>query len=169
MQQRMYKCTKSVGFGLKLSICNGLAHRHGKAGTGKQRYKCQSCKKTFTEDYINKSWDTPDNSIIVLLKEGCGIRSIGRLLSISKTTVQHRILLIAKSILKPPVSFYKTYEVDEMCTYYKNKGRLLWIVYALRRDTKTVADFTVGSRAKNDASKSNQHFGSQQRRKDLYI
>jgi hypothetical protein len=65
-----------------------------------------------------------------LLKEGCGIRSIGRLLSISNTTVLRRIISIAKKIGKPFISFNKTYEVDEMRTFYKSKTRLLWIVYA---------------------------------------
>lgn len=38
------------------------------------------------------------------------------------------------------------YEVDEMRTFYKSKTRLLWLVYALRTDTKQVADFSVGTR-----------------------
>jgi len=40
----------------------------------------------------------------------------------------------------------KSYEIDELRTFYKSKTRLLWIVYALRRDTKQIADFAVGSR-----------------------
>lgn len=40
----------------------------------------------------------------------------------------------------------KEYEVDEMRTYIGNKGRLYWVVYALRRDTKEVIDFKVGKR-----------------------
>jgi len=40
----------------------------------------------------------------------------------------------------------KLYEVDEMRTFYKSKTRLLWIVYALRQDTKQIADFAVGTR-----------------------
>ncbi len=42
----------------------------------------------------------------------------------------------------------KSYEVDEMRTYYKNKGRLLWVVYALQKDNGQVAEFAVGSRTK---------------------
>jgi len=40
----------------------------------------------------------------------------------------------------------KLYEVDEIRTFYKSKTRLLWIVYALRQDTKQIADFAVGTR-----------------------
>lgn len=81
-----------------------------------------------------------------LVKEGCGIRSIARLLKISVTTVLKRILSIAKIIRKPILSYNKLYEVDELRTFYKSKTRLLWIVYALRRDTKEIADFAVGTR-----------------------
>jgi len=81
-----------------------------------------------------------------LVKEGSGIRSIGRLLKISVTTVLKRILSIAKNIPKPLMMLGKSYEVDEMRTFYKSKTRLLWVVYALRSDTKQIADFAVGTR-----------------------
>ena len=43
---------------------------------------------------------------------------------------------------------YKSYEVDKMCNYYQKKSNLLWIVYALQKDTKEVADFASGPRTK---------------------
>ena len=86
--------------------------------------------------------------IIKLIKEGCGIRSMARLLNISCSTILKRIVFIAKSISRPVISLNKSYEVDELRTYYKNKGRLLWIVYALQKDTKNVIDFVVGRRTK---------------------
>jgi insertion element IS1 protein InsB len=144
----MYKCTKCVDNSVERSSSGYSVCRYGKSAGGKQRYKCKLCRRTFIATYSNRSWNIHSGSIVALLKEGCGIRSIGRLLQISKTTVQQRIIRIAKLIKKPPVCFYKTYEVDEMCTYYRSKGRQLWIVYALQRDTKTVSDFSVGSRTK---------------------
>jgi IS1 family transposase len=39
--------------------------------------------------------------------------------------------------------------VDEMRTHYKSKTRLLWIVNALRSDTKQIADFAIGRRTIN--------------------
>ena len=46
------------------------------------------------------------------------------------------------------MSLYKSYEVNEMCIYYQKKSKLLWIVYALRKDTREVVDFAVGPRTK---------------------
>jgi hypothetical protein len=45
-----------------------------------------------------KAYIISKSSITALLKEGCGIRSIGRLLSISNITVLRRIVSIAKKI-----------------------------------------------------------------------
>jgi IS1 family transposase len=54
--------------------------------------------------------------------------------------------MISKEIVKPALSFGKSYEMDEMRTYVGKKKRLAWIVYAIRKDTREVVDFRVGSR-----------------------
>lgn len=87
-----------------------------------------------------------DNEIVILLKEGCGIRSIGRIPGISAVTVLRRIKTISKQLAKPIISFGKEYELDELCTFVKSKIRKRWIVYAIRKDTKQVVDFAIGRR-----------------------
>ena len=147
MQQITHRCNRIVG-DVKCIVCSGWCIKHGTVNR-KQRFRCKSCGKTFLNNYKSSACrKTANSNIVSLLKEGCGIGSISRLLKISATTVMKRILSIAKKIQKPFLSMSKSYEVDEMRTYYKNKGRLLWIVYALQKDTKAVADFVVGSRTK---------------------
>jgi insertion element IS1 protein InsB len=148
MLQEEHKCTKVVGGTLQCLLCMGNCIKHGKINETTQRYKCKKCGKTFMENYSNKAYVIANKSITALLKEGCGIRSIARLLHISCTTVLKRILSIAKAIEKPLISFNKSYEVDELRTYYKCKIRLLWVVYALQKDTKQVVEFAVGRRTK---------------------
>jgi insertion element IS1 protein InsB len=148
MQEFAYKCFNRVGGSLNCLLCKGYYIKYGKTMAGKQRYKCRGCHKTCIENYTNQSYNISNHTISTLVKEGCGIRSIARLLKISCTTVLKRILVIAKAITKPILSLNKRYEVDEMRTYYKNKGRLLWIVYTLQKETKKVADFVVGRRTK---------------------
>ena len=148
MQEKVHRCYNRIGKALKCPFCTRSCIRYGKTGSGKERFRCKACKQTSINNYTNKAYTVFDISITCLLKEGCGIRSIGRLLSISVTTVLKRILSIAKSIEKPCMSLYKSYEVDEMCTYYQKKSKLLWIVYALRKDTREVVDFAVGPRNK---------------------
>jgi insertion element IS1 protein InsB len=153
MQPYLPKCYNSVGGKMQCLHCNVVCIKHGTTNAGKQRYKCKSCGKTFIEGYSNNACRVPDSLISTLLKEGCGIRSMVRVLQISATTVLKRILLIAKGINKPAIVYNKTYEVDELRTYYKSKTKLLWVVYALQQDTWLVADFAVGNRTKTTLQK----------------
>ncbi len=148
MQQEDHKCYRIVDDNMECKLCAGKCVKNGKTKEHTQRYKCKHCGKTFMEKYMNKAYVVANKSIISLLKEGCGIQSMARLLHISCTTVLKRILSIAKAIEKPMISFNKSYEVDELCTYCKCKAKLLWIVYALQKDTKQIVEFAVGSRTK---------------------
>ena len=82
-------------------------------------------KRTFIKTYTyNASKDSTNTWIKNLVKEGTGIISIARLLKISVTTVLSRIISIAKTIRKSLLAYNKTYEVDELRTFYKSKTRL---------------------------------------------
>ncbi|XLS28385.1 IS1 family transposase [Flavobacteriaceae bacterium M23B6Z8] len=117
---------------------------------GKQRFKCKLCAKSFQLEYSYLAYKSDINKLIkCLLKEGCGIRSIARILNISTKTVLSRILKISKRI-KPPV-FQGTgnnYEVDELWSFVRNKKNVIWITYAIERETSKVMGFYVGSKTK---------------------
>src|SRR6185437_4385213 len=138
----MNKCTKIVGG----EFCSGKTVKHGSI-QGRQRYQCKSCKSTFMGMYINKACHIAINrSIVDHVKEGCGIRSIARLLSISADTVLRRIKYIAGHIKKPIISIGRIYEVDELKTYIKNQCRDYWVIYALDKQSGQVVDLKVGKR-----------------------
>lgn len=135
-------------------ICNSKAIKNGKTTTDIQRYKCNSCNYRFQDNYSYKAYHKSTNcQIAKLIKEGVGIRGIARLLAISTTTVLKRIVSISKALPKPRISFGKTYEVDEIRTFVKHKKCLIWIVYALQKDTKQVVDFAVGKRTNKTLNK----------------
>ena len=48
----------------------------------------------------------------------------------------------------PPITTKSIYEVDEICTFVRNKENKIWIVYGLDRTTKNIACFSVGKRTK---------------------
>lgn len=82
--------------------------------------------KARIENYVNRAYQPNiDSYIIVLTKEGVGVRSIARILKISNTTLLKRIITIAKNIRQPIISKGKTYEVDKMCTYIRNMRNLV--------------------------------------------
>jgi len=123
------------------------SEEEGTPAKRKQRYLCKACHKTYIKNYNNQAYQPETNQLITtLIKESCGIRSISRLLQISTTTLLKRILTIARNTAKPMIIKGGHYEVDEMRSYIKKKSRLIWIVYALKRNTKTVVSFNIGAR-----------------------
>lgn len=128
--------------------CKNKCVRNGKSKSGTQRYYCKDCKMHFQLEYLYNACQHEINSwIMSLTKEGCGIRSIARVLKISVSTVIRKIKALGKTINRPfAILKGKEYEVDEMRTYIENKRRLYWVAYALRRDTREVIDFKVGKR-----------------------
>ena len=129
----------------KESVKNGLQNN-------KQRYKCKLCNKRFQLEYTYKAYNSRTNKLIVnLLKEGCGIRGISRIINISTKTVLSRLLKISNQIKAP--HFNKLgckFEVDEMWTYIKRKEDFIWLTYAIERETKHVIDFYVGRKTKKN-------------------
>lgn len=128
---------------MKCKLCAGSCKKDGKQKSGNQKYRCKVCGRYQQKNYRQ---EIPNRSIIQLLKEGCGIRSISRLLRLSPATIIRKIRSIAKQLKRPTVYMGKEYEVDEMSTYVGNKNKRRWIAYVLRRDNGKVIDFVVGNR-----------------------
>ena len=132
---------------MKCKKCNNKSVKNGKQ-SGIQRYHCKSCKYSFQAEYKYSSYSVEDKRIKVLLINGCGIRSISRILEISPTTVITRIKRIAREIQKPNfIPIGKEYQIDELATYLGEKKRRIWITYALQNDNRAIIDFAVGSRS----------------------
>lgn len=132
---------------MKCINCKEDCVKNGFTFNGFQRYKCNHCKKQFQRSYSNKACTKNVNiKLTTLLKEGCGIRSISKILKISTNTVQNRIVKISKQLRKPNICYGNTYEVDELCTFISSKSNRYWVAYALRKEDNTVVDFRVGKR-----------------------
>lgn len=134
---------------MNCKYCSKPCSRCGKQKNGKQKYRCRTCLKYQQGSYINQAYHLNINDQIVsMVKEGVGIRGIGRLLSISKNTVLTRIKLIAKSAKRPGILYTGSiYEVDEMWTFSGSKENPQWISYIYDRASKRVVDFVVGRRS----------------------
>ncbi|MGD1319263.1 IS1 family transposase [Chryseobacterium sp. 2R14A] len=128
--------------------CNSIGIvKNGTTKTGKQQYFCKNCKNRFIEFYSYNAYQKTINSkIIQLTKEGLGIRSTARILNISTTTLLKRIIKIADTTTQPPIRYYQSYELDEMRFFIKKKSNPQWLVYAINKETKSIAGFHVGKR-----------------------
>lgn len=119
-----------------------------------QIYQCKNCLKYQRSNYQYISKLVSDSQISQLTKEGCGIRSIARILTISPSTVIRRILKIGRSAKRSsPILFGQTYQVDELFTYIGNKTNRICIAYSFDPKTKEVIDLVVGKRNKTNLTK----------------
>ncbi|MGC4128715.1 MAG: IS1 family transposase [Bergeyella sp.] len=140
MEVKIYLCSTCVGTSAEFI-------KYGKTACGKQRYQCKSCKKTSVLQYTYNAYKQDVNpKIVQFIKEGLGIRSTARVLKISVTTLLKRIISIAKNIKRPILSFGNIYELDEMRFFIRKKNNLQWLVYALDKETKQIANFYIGKR-----------------------
>jgi len=130
----------------KCQYCACDTIKFGKTGMD-QRYRCKQCRKIQLAVYKKHAYGASTNAEIAAhVKEGCGIRSIARLLHIAAGTVLCRIKKIADSIKKPAIAMERVYEVDELKTFIKNKTKECWVIYALDKQSNQVVDLKVGSR-----------------------
>lgn len=115
----------------------------------KQRFYCKDCRSYFQSEYAYQAYKSGTNNFIKnLLKEGCGIRGVARVLDISKNTVLSRILKISKQIEVPYFNkFGCKFDVDEMFIKIANGKSHNWLVYAIEQKTKSVVSFIVGKRS----------------------
>jgi insertion element IS1 protein InsB len=128
--------------------------KNGQQTNGRKKYHCKNCKRYFQENYAYLSYTTDDNQIILLTKEGCGVRSTSRILNISPTTVIRRVMKIANRLKRPyPILKGKTYEVDELFTYVGNKDNRICVAYSYESKTGKVLDISVGRRNKTNLKK----------------
>jgi len=149
MMKNDTSCIKLSDSKICPSCSSNSVVKNGFTANKKQQFICKSCKNRFIDYYTYKAYNQWVNKrIIQFTKEGLGIRSTARILKISTTTLLKRIIAIAKKIPNQPIYKYKSYEVDEIRTFLRNKDKPIWIVYALERETKQVVNFSVGRRTK---------------------
>lgn len=128
--------------------CGGICINRGRRA-GAQVLYCKTCGRYHQATYRYKAWATGmDERITTCVKEGCGIRSIGRMLGISPTTVIARIRRIASGLGPGSIPKGRKYEVDELATYIRNKKNRVWVAYALDKKDRRVVALRVGARSK---------------------
>ncbi len=140
---------------MKCKKCNSESFvKCGLQKNGTQKFRCKNCSKTRQSTYIYSSYSVSDKQILLLTKEGCGIRSTSRILGITPNTVIRRILKIAKSLnRKQPLISGGIYQVDELFTFIGNKEKRVCVAYSFEPKTNEVINIIVGSRNKTNLRK----------------
>lgn len=138
---------------MKCKCCETQCIRKG-IHNGNQQYYCGQCKKYQRLHYRKRSVTKDQHQLLIKLNnEGVGIRGIGRILNIAASSVVRRIKAIAQHILAPVTKTTNdVFEIDELQTYVgKNiPSNYIWVTYAINRKTRSVIDFIVGKRTKEN-------------------
>ena len=72
---------------MKCKYCDTKCHKKGKRNR-RQQYQCPVCYSYQKQNYVRNSLKSYDTELLIKLNnEGLGIRSIGRVLNIPKSTV----------------------------------------------------------------------------------
>jgi len=96
MKKNDTTCFKVSDAGICPNCKSKTIIKNGFTKNRKQQYLCKNCKTRSIDYYSNKAYCKNINSLIIqLIKEGVGIRSTARNLSVSTTTVLKPIVLIA--------------------------------------------------------------------------
>ncbi len=153
--------------------CQKEARKHGKDRKGNQRYRCESCSKTFQEprekplEGMYLPLDKAEN-VLQLLLEGCSIRSTERITDVNRNTILSLLEVVGKrceSLLDSRIRNVRVKDVqcDEIWNFVyckeKTKNRLgltgerigdAYCFTAIERHSKLVLAWHLGRRTTPD-------------------
>jgi transposase-like protein/IS1 family transposase len=151
--------------------CQSICNRFGKHRNGLQRYRCNQCGKTFTEDHTRPLAEMrlpmdKAESILKLLVEGMSLRSIERFTGVHRDTIMRLLLLAGERCqqlmdAKMRNLSARYLQVDEIWTYCGKKRRNVrsgdspevgdqWVYVAIDAETKLIPSFRIGKRVRSD-------------------
>jgi len=147
--------------------CQSLCRRFGKHRNGLQRYRCNQCRKTFTEEHATPL-DTmrlpmeKAEMILRLLVEGSSIRSIERVTGVHRDTIMRLLLLAGENcarLLDAKIRNLRTryFQCDEIWSFvFKKRAHVRqgesaefgdqWVFIAMDAESKLIASFRIGKR-----------------------
>jgi transposase-like protein/IS1 family transposase len=150
--------------------CSIQCRRFGKHRNGLQRFRCNQCRKTFTEDHERPldNMRTPVDkaeTILKMLVEGSSVRSVERITGVHRDTILRLNMLAGVGCsdlmdAKMRNLTCERLEFDEIWGFVGKKQRNIkegdsnevgsvWTFCAIDADTKLVPSFVIGQRDRN--------------------
>ena len=149
--------------------CKAECVKFGTHRNGLRRFRCQTCKKTYTEAHqkpLGEMTLPMDKAVLVLklLVEGASIRSIERITEVHRDTITRLMVQVSEKCEKIMAKYVRNIavedvECDEIWAYVgkkeghktdqeANDGSLgdAYCFVAIERNTKLVLNFALGRR-----------------------
>jgi transposase-like protein/IS1 family transposase len=164
----MLSTTKSAKT-MTCPACNVICQRFGKHRNGLLRFRCLSCKKTYTEAHtrtLDSMYISQEKAALALqlLLEGNSIRSTQRITGLDQNTVMTLLVKAGERAQRLMDDRMRNLspqylECDEIWSYVGKKDKRVrkgdspelgsqWIFVALDAETKLVPHFEIGKRTK---------------------
>ena len=127
---------------------HGNVIKHGISRAGKQRYRCQRCRRRFIIHYTRRGHDPGVRQLVVPLSlNGCGIRDISWVLRLSTDTVLKLLRRHAARVRRPRLPEHiAELEIDEMWSFVGHKEQQAWLWYAFEPHSKQIVAWLIGER-----------------------
>jgi len=136
--------------------------KFGISPSGKQRYACKACAKTFQYDYAYAACEPSTRSKIYFQTiNGSGTRAIARTLGIAPNTVTatlksfepllwhvnyEYLMELGDQELEVEITSGTEAEMDEMWSFVHDKSQQYWLWWAIDHNTGTPLAFCFGTR-----------------------
>ena len=151
--------------------CQSICKRSGRHRNGLQRYRCNQCRQTFTEDHTRPLAEMrlpmdKAESILKLLVEGMSLRSIERVTQVHRDTIMRLLILAgerAQTVMDDKMRNLRPryLQLDEIWTFVQKKNRHVrkgdspelgdqWVFVAIDAETKLIPTFHIGKRHRED-------------------
>ncbi|EAW1231035.1 IS1 family transposase [Salmonella enterica] len=132
--------------------------KHGPGKAKLQRYRCQSCCRTFQPDYAYRACQPGmKEQIVDLAMNNSDIRDTAQALHISINTVVRTFKKLApRYVTKLPLDYLQIQlicEVNEMWSFISNKKQQRWLWQAWEPRLKRIIAHSFGSRGKKTLRK----------------
>ena len=116
--------------------------------TGRQNWKCKTCKIQFQHEYLYRGADKQvKNKLIQMQLRRSGIRDTALVEGVSPATVlQYLISESLQATIKPKKRYYPQGQIDELWMYVARKKKKVWLLYAYCYETDEILAFTMGKR-----------------------
>jgi transposase-like protein/IS1 family transposase len=157
---------------MECPLCNGPTRRFGRNRNRSQRYRCDSCRRTFTDEATRPrdGRRLPEDKEIMALRhllEGNSVRSTERLLEIHRDTILDAMVRVGEDCQRFLEGLRhlpaEDVQIDELWAFVrckeKTRQRLgygeevgdVWTFLAIERTNKMILAFHVGKRTPEDA------------------